>query len=95
MNDTLSALAARPIQTHGDALELLDELSLHLYQLLAERDYDPATIPEVLALTLGPRGSYSTLPQTLHYACTRLKPDLDRTEEEISNLSGRVLATYR
>ena len=91
---TLSDLAGRPVQTRGDALELLDELSLHLYQLLAERDYDPATIPEVLALTLGPRESYGTLPQTLHYACTRLKPDLDRTDDEISNLLSGLSGRY-
>ncbi len=91
---TLAQLAARPVQTNGDALELLDELALHLYQSLADHDYDPAAIPEVLALTLGPRASYGTLPQTLEYACRVLKPNLERTDEEISNLLAGLAGRY-
>lgn len=83
---SLNNLAGRALQTSGDALDLLDELSLHLYQLLQERDFDPAAIPEVLALTLGVRDSYGTLPQTLAYACQILRPNLQRTTEEIQHL---------
>ena len=90
----LHTLAGRPVQTNGDALELLDELSLHLYQLLHERDYDPAAIPEVLALTLGVRDDYGTLPQTLEYACRRLRPDLRATEDEITHLLAGLSGRY-
>ncbi len=82
----LSQLAARPIQTRGDALELIDELALHLYQLLQQRDFDPAAVIEVLALTLGPRPEYGHLPRTLEYACTVLWPNLQRTSDELGHL---------
>ncbi|GGS01193.1 cobaltochelatase subunit CobN [Deinococcus sedimenti] len=91
----LAALAARPVLTHGDALELLDELGLHLYQELHGRAFAPDAIPEVLARTLGARASYGTLPQTLSYACEVLNPALDATGDEIANLlaglSGRFV----
>ncbi|WP_291424609.1 cobaltochelatase subunit CobN [Deinococcus sp.] len=90
----LSQLAARPVQTNGDALELLDELALHLYQSLADHAYDSAALPEVLTLTLGPRTSYGTLAQTLDYACQVLKPNLERTDEEISNLLAGLSGRY-
>lgn len=86
MSTELSRLAGRPIQTAADALELIDELSLHLYQLLSARNYDPEAVPEALALTLGQRDDYGTLPQTLRYACLTLRPQLARSREEIDNL---------
>ncbi|GAA5501685.1 aerobic cobaltochelatase subunit CobN [Deinococcus xinjiangensis] len=82
----LDRLAGRPVQTCGDALELLDELSLHLYQTLQARQFEQAVIPEVLALTLGVREGYGTLPQTLAYACRDLRPKLDQTSDEIAHL---------
>lgn len=90
----VSALASRPIQTNGDALELLDELALHLYQSLADHNFDAAAIPNVLALTLGKRDDYGTLPQTLKYACESLKPNLDATEAEISLLVKGLAGGY-
>lgn len=90
----LNNLAGRAVQTNGDALELLDELALHLYQTLQARDFDPAAIPEVLALTLGVRDGYATLPLTLEYACRDLRPNLDRTGEEITHLLAGLAGLY-
>ena len=90
----LNNLAGRPVLTNGDALELLDELSLHLYQTLQERQFNPAALPEVLALTLGVRDSYGTLPHTLEYACHELNPNLGRTNEEIEHLLAGLSGRY-
>ncbi|UQN08586.1 cobaltochelatase subunit CobN [Deinococcus sp. QL22] len=90
----LSGLAGRPVQTHADALELLDELALHLYQLLSERHFDPASISEVLALTLGGRSDTGTLPHTLAYACQRLKPNLEATSDEITHLIAGLAGRF-
>lgn len=94
MSTELSRLAGRPIQTAADALELIDELSLHLYQLLSARNYDPEAVPEALALTLGQRDDYGTLPQTLRYACLTLRPQLARSREEIDNLLRALAGGY-
>ncbi|GAA5514175.1 aerobic cobaltochelatase subunit CobN [Deinococcus carri] len=90
----LDALAGRPVLTHGDALELLDELALHLYQTLQARHFDPAAIPDVLALALGVRDDDGTLPQTLAYACRVLKPNLDATTDEITHLLAGLSGRY-
>ncbi|OLV19174.1 cobaltochelatase subunit CobN [Deinococcus marmoris] len=90
----LNNLAGRPLQTGGDALELLDELALHLYQTLADRDFDSAAIPDVLALTMGVQGDYGALPQTLAYVCHELKPNLDGTTAEITNLLAGLSGRY-
>ncbi|RJF72197.1 cobaltochelatase subunit CobN [Deinococcus cavernae] len=94
VEEALNDLAGRALQTNGDALELLDELALHLYQLLQDRAFDPATLPEVLALTLGVRDQYGSLPRTLEYACRVLKPNLDATEAEIVNLLAGLSGRY-
>ncbi|MVN87104.1 cobaltochelatase subunit CobN [Deinococcus sp. HMF7620] len=90
----LNNLAGQPVQTNADALELLDELGLHLYQTLQDRHFDPAAIPEVLALTLGMREGYGMVPRTLDYACRDLNRNLDRTEEEITNLLLGLAGRY-
>ncbi|MEF2278460.1 cobaltochelatase subunit CobN [Deinococcus sp. YIM 134068] len=90
----LADLAGRPVLTHGDALELLDELALHLYQTLRAQDFDLAAIPDVLALTLGNLDNFGTLPATLHYACRVLKPNLDATGDEITHLLAGLSGRY-
>ncbi|UBV44871.1 cobaltochelatase subunit CobN (plasmid) [Deinococcus taeanensis] len=82
----LDALAGRALLTAGDTLELLDELSLHLFQLLDARGFDERRIPEVLALTLGPAVPTGTLPDTLRGVCRRVAPDLAATTDEITHL---------
>lgn len=90
----LGELAARPVQTNGDALELLDELALHLYQLLAGRDFDPASIPAVLALTLGNVGDHGPLIATLEYVCRELRPNLEATTDETRHLLAGLAGRY-
>ncbi|MFC4425123.1 cobaltochelatase subunit CobN [Deinococcus navajonensis] len=92
--DAAHRLAGRPVQTHGDALELLDELALHLYQLLVERAFDLQAIPEVLARTLGVPAPMEGLARTLTYVCTVLKPNLDATTEELSHLLAGLGGRY-
>ncbi|BDP40079.1 cobaltochelatase subunit CobN [Deinococcus aetherius] len=90
----LSDLAGRPVLTHGDALELIDELALHLYQTLQARNFDPAAVPDALALTLGSLDHFGTLPATLNYACRVLKPNLDATTDEITHLLAGLSGRY-
>ncbi|WP_034388009.1 cobaltochelatase subunit CobN [Deinococcus sp. YIM 77859] len=90
----LTDLAGRPVLTHGDALDLLDDLALHLYQTLQLRGFDAAAIPDTLALTLGVQKDYGTLPATLDYACRVLKPNLDATTDEITHLLAGLSGRY-
>ncbi|MFC4638205.1 cobaltochelatase subunit CobN [Deinococcus hohokamensis] len=92
--DAAHRLAGRPVQTHGDALELLDELALHLYQLLLERDFDEAGIPGVLVETLGTADGLTDLTQTLAYVCRVLKPNLDATTDELTHLLAGLGGRY-
>lgn len=85
------ALAGKPLLTAGDGLELVDELSLHLYQLLHERHYDPACLPEILALAGLPENP--ELQNTLSYAIS-LKEKLDRTTDELSHLMLGLAGGY-
>ncbi|ACO47838.1 cobaltochelatase subunit CobN [Deinococcus deserti] len=90
----LDSLAGRPVQTHGDALEVLDELALHLYQALADHNFDPQATGDVLAHTLGERDDYGPLPLTLKYVCEALKPNLDATTAEITYLLAGLSGRY-
>nr|WP_246351376.1 cobaltochelatase subunit CobN [Deinobacterium chartae] len=82
----LDALAGRPVLTHGDALELIDALALHLYQLLGRRDYDENHVLAVLQETFGPRDDYGSVPATLGFVCRTLRPNLEASVLEIEHL---------
>ncbi len=88
--DLLSRLADRPLVTNSDALEAVDELCRHLLALLAERDFDPRAVSDVVRLALGdhewPAPARADLERVLTFVCERLVPVLRRTEDEIGNL---------
>ena len=90
----LNDLAGRPVFTHADALEVIDELALHLYQLLQREQFDPQRIPAALHETFGTRAGYGTLPVTLGFVCTHLKPNLDLTTLEIRHLLAGLSGRY-
>ncbi|ADV65873.1 cobaltochelatase subunit CobN [Deinococcus maricopensis] len=90
----LNNLAGQPVFTHADALELIDELALHLYQLLAREAFEVGRVPQVLAETFGARPEYGTLPATLTFVCAQLKPNLDRSTDEITHLLRGLSGAY-
>ena len=92
--DDLNNLAGRPVFTHADALDVIDELALHLYQLLQRENFDVQRIPGVLAETFGQRGEYGTLSATLQFVCTHLKPNLDATTLELQHLLRGLAGGY-
>ena len=93
-SDLLDSFAGRPVFTHADALDLIDELALHLYQLLREKSFDAAAIARVLAETFGEKEQYGHLPHTLRFACEQLKPNLDATVMEVQNLLCGLSGLY-
>jgi cobaltochelatase CobN len=90
----LDSLAGRAIFTHADAFDLIDELALHLYQLLQQKCFDPAGIPTVIAETFGGREQYGQVANTLRFVCERLKPNLDATTQEVQNLLRGLSGSY-
>ena len=66
---------------HEQAVALAKEL---VHQL-AERDYDPAAVDQVVERAELP-ADRRPLKETLHYLCEFVKPRLDRTTDELENL---------
>jgi cobaltochelatase CobN len=90
----LNNLAGRPIITHADALELVDEFALHLCQLLQREGFNAVCIPAVLFETFGQLESHGHVPATLQFICRQLKPNLDATTFEIQNLLRGLAGEY-
>ncbi|AFZ67794.1 cobaltochelatase subunit CobN [Deinococcus peraridilitoris] len=90
----LNNLAGRALFTHADVLELIDELALHLYQLLQRETFDAARIPAVLTEVFGAREEWGGLPRTLDFVCAQLKPNLDATSAEIDHLLHGLAGEY-
>lgn len=96
----LARLADRPVVTHSDALEVLEELGHHLLALLRGHDFDATAIDAVLTETF--RGTRATLAHAglgdvrtvLTFVCERLVPALRQTEDEIDNLLAALDGRY-
>ena len=102
----LRALADRPLVTHADALEALDEIGRHLLALLQREDFATGQIAKVLEEMLGratePEGSLPTLPPprlggcacAMTFVTDRLVPALRRTPDEITHLLRGLEGEY-
>ncbi len=90
-------LADRPLVTHADALETIDELCAHLLSLLQRNHFDPTAIEKVLTETfLEPchTPALQAVLQVLQFVCTHLVPSIHQTEEEITNLLHALEGGY-
>ncbi|MCF0071156.1 cobaltochelatase subunit CobN [Dyadobacter sp. CY261] len=95
--EAFASWAGRPVATHADALEVLDEMALHLIRLFEYHRFDPKTIDRVIfeAINQNP-----TLPQLaglraiLKFMAEELVPNLARTDEEIIHLLHGLSGGY-
>ncbi len=82
----LVKLADRPLITSGDALQVIDDLSKHLLALLAEKQFDADAIEPVIRRTFGDYPIHETVSHVLQFVCETLVPNLNSTQDEITNL---------
>ncbi|WP_138476814.1 cobaltochelatase subunit CobN [Dyadobacter bucti] len=90
-------LAGRPVITGADALEVIDELSNHLFRLLEKYHFDIKSIDAVIfeTLDISPDNAVlSRVKKILEFVCRELVPNLARTDEEITNLLHGLSGGY-
>ena len=91
------SLAGRPVVTGADALEVIDELSNHLFRLLENHQFDPKSINQVIFETfdLVPgQENFVGIRKILEFVCEQLLPNLAKTDEEITNLLHGLSGGY-
>lgn len=90
----LVRLADRPLVTHGDALETIDQIGHGLLTRLSERSFASAAVVEVIHQAVPDWDELrsrrpdvaSTLLMVLDFVCRSLHPALERTTDEIAHL---------
>lgn len=90
-------LAGRPVITAADALEVIDELSSHLFRLLQRFHYQLASVPEVLEKTFNmapTQEEFTPIRQVLEFVCTRVLPNLEYTYDEIAHILHGLSGGY-
>jgi cobaltochelatase CobN len=87
-------LAGRPVITATDALEVIDELSNHLLQLLHKYNFKKDTVEQVFQETFGTVQGNTEIIKVLLYICESLLPNLGHTYDEISNLLHGLSGGY-
>ena len=90
-------LAGRQVVTGADALDVIDELSNHLFRLLENHQFDPESINQVIFETfdLAPdQHNLFGIRSILEFVCEELLPNLARTDEEITNLLHGLSGGY-
>jgi cobaltochelatase CobN len=106
----LAAVADRPIVTHADALECIDELCSHLLALLQRHQFQVDTVGRVIDETFAPVGQYCEpsdgpvdglqcrpthrVASVLRFVCDRLVPSLRQTTDEIAHLLAGLDGCY-
>jgi cobaltochelatase CobN len=90
-------LADRPVVTGADALEVLDELSNHLFRLLERERFHPDSISQIIFETLNlppDEDNLTGIRNILTFVCNQLLPNLSQTDEEITNLLHGLSGGY-
>ena len=90
-------LAGRPVVTGADVLEVIDELSNHLFRVLQKYHYNEASIREVLQETFGvelPQTGLEPVRQVLEFVCRKVLPNLAHTYDEVTNLLHGLSGGY-
>uniref|UniRef100_UPI003F71F109 cobaltochelatase subunit CobN n=1 Tax=Dyadobacter sp. TaxID=1914288 RepID=UPI003F71F109 len=93
----LQQLADRPIVTGADALEVIDELSNHLFRLLENDDFYKRSIDQAIFETLNfspEKPELAGIKRILEFVCKTLVPNLAKTDEEITNLLHGLSGGY-
>jgi len=97
VSDRFTDLAGRPIVTNADALEVIDELSNHLFRVAEQHRFRTTQIDQIVFETfnLPPATPALTgIRQVLIYVCERLLPNLVRTDDELANLLHGLSGGY-
>lgn len=90
-------LAGRPVVTKADALEVIDEISNHLFRLLEKYRFTPQVIDQVIFETFNEpptHEKFSDIKKITEFVCSDLVPNLARTDEEINNLLHGLSGGY-
>ncbi|MCF0040489.1 cobaltochelatase subunit CobN [Dyadobacter fanqingshengii] len=93
----IEQLAGRSVFTGADALEVIDELSNHLFRLLEHHRFAPASIDQVISETLNltpAHAGFAKIRSILSFVCGELLPNLEQTDEEITNLLHGLSGGY-
>ncbi|WP_460920803.1 cobaltochelatase subunit CobN [Pontibacter brevis] len=91
------ALAGRPLVTGADVLEVIDELSNHLFRVLQKYNYSTDAIPEVLQETFDMElttPGLDAVRQVLEFVSGKVLPNLAHTYDEITNLLHGLSGGY-
>ncbi|MCK8495118.1 cobaltochelatase subunit CobN [Spirosoma sp. RP8] len=97
VSTVFTELAGRPVITHSDALEVLDELANHLFRVTQQYRFHPDRIDQVLFEMFNEspaQAKFDGIRQVLRYVCSRLMPNLARTDDEITNLMHGLSGGY-
>jgi cobaltochelatase CobN len=95
VSPSFARLAGRPLVTHADAVETIDELCRHLHELLQRQDFRVETIEAVVAEKFpGVADRAGAVRTVLSFVCERLVPALRQTTDEISHLLAGLEGRY-
>jgi cobaltochelatase CobN len=89
-------LAGRPVVTATDALEIIDELSSHLLQLLHRHNFNNKVVHQLFyeCFDINPADTNGEVIKVLEFVCNTLMPNLAQTYDEISNLLHGLSGGY-
>jgi cobaltochelatase CobN len=94
----IERLAGRPVVTHSDALEVIDELAHHLLTLASGQKFDPAAIGSVIAQTFSlaeiDADAWRDVHTVLAFVCLRLVRAIRQTPNEIAHLLRALDGRY-
>lgn len=90
--DTPPILRQTICQTHSDAIEAIDQLSLELYEVLETRGFALNAVAQTEASVLG--FSSQKVLEALTFACRELVPNLEQTEDEIQHVLDALDGKY-
>lgn len=82
----LVAHAGRPLFSHADALQAIDELGKHLLDSLRHGKFDHAEIEPLVQRELPPHPAVVDVTAVLAFVCNQLAPVLEESRDEITNL---------
>jgi cobaltochelatase CobN len=91
--DGLQEVSGKTLATHADIIDAIHAIGRAIIAALWEKQFDQRAIDEILARQLGEM-EHCDIKTTLHYVCTALVPNLQRTSEEIDNLLHGLAGGY-
>ncbi len=95
---TLTRLADRPLITHADAVEAVDEMIGHLLSLLEDHEYAVSAIDSVMATAFTgcvlDTDAAASVRETLQFVCMTIVPALAESTTEIDHILRALSGGY-